>query len=282
MSPLARGRATWSCTAATAASARSTPCSSGLAMKLIAMHGSEEHKQRWPRSTARLEAIGAFGSDRARARLGSCRPQDERREQGGDQGARRRQALDRQRLDRRRHGRVGALEARTTRSRGSLLRRARPVSRPRRWRGKGVVARDLAGRHRPRRRARPPTAPASPGAERYRDAGRVLVTTWITCAWAALGHAVAAYDAALTYARQRTVGKPLVCVPDRPGPARPDAGRRDRHAALLHADRAAGRPGRLTDTIAGLAKLNNTRKAREVSPRRATCSAATGSCSRTT
>src|SRR4029453_13105307 len=49
-----------------------------------------------------------------------------------------------------------------------------------------------------------------PGANTFKDAGRVLVTTRTTCAWGALGHAVAAYDAALTYSKQRTqFGKPL-------------------------------------------------------------------------
>jgi len=33
---------------------------SGLAMKSIAMHGSEEHKQRWLPALARLDAVGAF------------------------------------------------------------------------------------------------------------------------------------------------------------------------------------------------------------------------------
>ena len=42
-----------------------------------------------------------------------------------------------------------------------------------------------------------------PSAERFKDAGRVLITTRTTCAWGALGHAVAAYDAALTYSQQR-------------------------------------------------------------------------------
>jgi hypothetical protein len=40
--------------------------------------------------------------------------------------------------------------------------------------------------------------------------------------------------------------------------------------------------GRLTDTIASLAKLNNTRKARQVIAKPATCSVATAFCSRTT
>ena len=39
---------------------------------------------------------------------------------------------------------------------------------------------------------------------------RALASTRVTCAWAALGHAVAAYDTALTYAEQRhQFGKPL-------------------------------------------------------------------------
>jgi glutaryl-CoA dehydrogenase len=34
-----------------------------------------------------------------------------------------------------------------------------------------------------------------PGARTFKDAGRVLVGTRGTCAWGALGHAVAAYEA---------------------------------------------------------------------------------------
>ena len=42
------------------------------------------------------------------------------------------------------------------------------------------------------------------------NTGRVLVTTRTTCAWGALGHAVAAYDIALTYAQRRLqFGRPL-------------------------------------------------------------------------
>jgi glutaryl-CoA dehydrogenase len=49
-----------------------------------------------------------------------------------------------------------------------------------------------------------------PGADRFNDTGRVLITTRATCAWGALGHAVAAYDATLTYSKQRRpFGTPL-------------------------------------------------------------------------
>ena len=50
-----------------------------------------------------------------------------------------------------------------------------------------------------------------PGVRSFKDAGRVLTSTRLTCAFAALGHAVGAYDAALSYYRERRqFGKPLV------------------------------------------------------------------------
>ena len=50
-----------------------------------------------------------------------------------------------------------------------------------------------------------------PEANSFRDTGRVLAATRQSIAWAALGHAVAAYDIAMTYCAQRTqFGKPLV------------------------------------------------------------------------
>src|SRR6266487_4100651 len=50
-----------------------------------------------------------------------------------------------------------------------------------------------------------------PGANSFRDTGRVLAGTRNAVAWAALGHATAAYEAAVAYCRQRQqFGKPLV------------------------------------------------------------------------
>jgi glutaryl-CoA dehydrogenase len=112
---------------------------------------------------------------------------------------------------------------------------------------------------------RVPDAARLPGAERFKDAGRVLVTTRITCAWAALGHAVAAYDAALTYAKRRKqFGKPLCAfqiVQDRLVKMLAEVTGMQLYCMQIARLEATGR---LTDTIAGLAKLNNTRKARGV------------------
>ena len=50
-----------------------------------------------------------------------------------------------------------------------------------------------------------------PGATSFKDAGRVLAGTRNAVAWGALGHATAAYEAAVAYCRQRQqFGKPLV------------------------------------------------------------------------
>jgi glutaryl-CoA dehydrogenase len=93
----------------------------------------------------------------------------------------------------------------------------------------------------------------------------VLVTTRGACAWSALGHAVAGYDAALTYAKQRTqFGKPLVSfqvVQDRL------VGMLAKVTAMqLYCRRLAdlSLAGRLEPTLAGLAKAHNTSTARVV------------------
>jgi glutaryl-CoA dehydrogenase len=102
-------------------------------------------------------------------------------------------------------------------------------------------------------------------ASSFRDTARVLAGTRSTCAWAALGHAVAAYDTALTYAKRRhQFGRPLASfqiVQDRL--VRMLAEVTAMQLYCLQIGRLAQR-GHLTDTIAGLAKLNNTRKARIV------------------
>jgi glutaryl-CoA dehydrogenase len=104
-----------------------------------------------------------------------------------------------------------------------------------------------------------------PGARTFKDAGRVLVGTRGTCAWGALGHAVAAYDTALTYCKQREqFGKPLVSfqiVQDRLVKMLAEVTGMQLYCMQLA---RLEESGRLSDTIAGLAKLNNTHKARWV------------------
>ena len=104
-----------------------------------------------------------------------------------------------------------------------------------------------------------------PGAQSFKDAVRVLASTRIAVAWGALGHAVAAYEAALSYAKQRTqFGKPLVgfqIVQDQLVKMLAEV-----TAMQLYCLRVSRleEQGKLTDTIAALAKMNNTLKARQV------------------
>ncbi len=104
-----------------------------------------------------------------------------------------------------------------------------------------------------------------PGANTFKDAARVLASTRNSVAWSALGHATAAYEVALAYSQQREqFGKPLAgfqLVQDKLVRMLAEV-----TAMQLYCLRLGQLlcEGKLTDTVAALAKLNNTRKAREV------------------
>ena len=132
----------------------------GLAMRSIAMLGSEEQKQRWLPPMARLEKLGAFaltepdhGSDSIALETTARRDGDHWVLDGA-------QEVDRQRQHRRRRRGVGA---RRRRRPGQGLPRREGHARLRRPgdRGQGVAARRLAGRDRPGRRARRRGEPAA-------------------------------------------------------------------------------------------------------------------------
>jgi glutaryl-CoA dehydrogenase len=104
-----------------------------------------------------------------------------------------------------------------------------------------------------------------PGARSFRDTSRVLATTRATCAWAALGHATSAYDTALRYAQQRRqFGQPLASfqiIQQRLVSMLADLTAMQLYC--LQIGRLA-EAGRLSPTVAGLAKMHNTRKARAI------------------
>ena len=150
----------------------------------------------------------------------------------------------------------------TTRSRASWSRRTLRATRP-----AASTARDRCARcGRPRSTwstygSRRRTG--CPEARSFADAAAVLAGTRNTVAWAALGHATAAYDAAMTYCRDRVqFGKPLVgfqIVQQRLVTMLAELCGMQLYCLRL------GRlieEGRFSDTIAALAKMHNTRKAR--------------------
>jgi glutaryl-CoA dehydrogenase len=236
---------------------------SGLAMKAIAMLGSEEQKQRWLAPMARLERIGAFaltepdhGSDSVALETSA------RRDRGGYviDGAKRW-------IGNATIADVIVVWARDDEDRevkGFLVEPATPGYEATVIEGKGS-ARSVWQADVRLEGVYVPAENVLPGARTFKDAGLVLTATRSTAAWAALGHAVAAYDTALTYTKQRIqFGRPLCSfqiVQDRLVKMLAEV-----TAMQLYCMQLArlAEAGRLSDTIAGLAKMNNTRKARQV------------------
>jgi glutaryl-CoA dehydrogenase len=235
----------------------------GLAMKAIAMLGSPEQQARWLGPMARLDAIGAFaltepdhGSDSVALETSARREGDSWVIDGAKRWIGNGTIAD-----------VAVVWARSTEDgqvKGFLVETGAPGYEATVIGGKGaaraVWQADIALDG-----VRVPESSRLPGAETFKDAGRVLVTTRGTVAWGALGHAMAAYDIALTYARQRRqFGRPLASfqiVQERLVRMLADVTSMQLYCMQLA--RLAG-DGRVSDTIAGLAKFNNTRTARRV------------------
>jgi glutaryl-CoA dehydrogenase len=235
----------------------------GLAMRSIAMLGSEEQKERWLPALARVERIGAFaltepdhGSDSVALETTARRNGDEYVIDGRKRWIGNGTVAD-----------VIVVWARDTgdgQVKGFLVEKGTPGYEASVIEGKGSV-RAVWQADIELRGVRVPAANRLPGARSFKDTGRVLAATRNTCAYAALGHAVAAYDAALAYSKQRLqFGKPLAgfqIVQERL--VRMLAEITSMQLICFRIARLTER-GRATDTIAGLAKMNNTRRAREV------------------
>ncbi len=235
---------------------------SGLAMKSIAMLGSEEQKQRWLPEMARLEKLGAFaltepnhGSDSVALETSARRVGDSYVLNGAKRWIGSGSIAD-----------VVVVWARNEDGKvnGFLVEKGTPGYEAEVIEGKGSL-RAIWQAQISLEDVEVPAENRLPEANSFKDTGRVLAGTRVTCAWAALGHAVAAYDTALAYSKRREqFGRPLASfqiVQDRL--VRMLAEVTSMQLYCLQLGRLAER-GELSDTIAGLAKLNNTRKARQV------------------
>jgi glutaryl-CoA dehydrogenase len=235
----------------------------GLAMQSIAMLGSEEQKQRWLPEMAKVTKLGAFaltepnhGSDSVALETAATRDGDTWVINGEKRWIGNGTIAD-----------VVVLWARDTADgqvKGFLVEKGTPGYHAERIDGKGslrsvwqaqITVTDI----------RVPETNRLPGARSFKDAARVLAGTRNAVAWAALGHATAAYETALAYCRQRQqFGKPLVAfqiVQQRLVKMLAEV------CSMQLYCRQLGRlqnEGALTDTIAAIAKMNNTSRARQV------------------
>ena len=234
----------------------------GLAMKSIAMLGSEEQKQRWLPDMARLEKIGAFaltepdhGSDSVALETSARRVGDSYVLNGAKRWIGAGSIAD-----------VVVVWARNEEGKvnGFLVEKGTPGYDAQVIEGKGSL-RAIWQAQISLEDVEVPAESRLPGASSFKDTGRVLAGTRSTCAWAALGHAVAAYDTALTYVKRREqFGRPLASfqiIQQRLVNMLAEV--TSMQLYCLQIGRLAERE-QLSDTIAGLAKLNNTRKARQI------------------
>ena len=235
----------------------------GLAMQSIAMLGSQEQKEQWLPRMARVEALGAFaltepehGSDSVSLETTARRDGEEWVLDGRKKWIGNGSIAD-----------VVVVWARDTgdgQVKGFLVEPPTPGWTAEKMTGKGSLRAvwqaeiTLDG-------VRVPEANRLPGAGSFKDTARVLAGTRNAVAWGALGHATAAYDIAITYAGERTqFGRPLASfqiVQERLVRMLAEVCSMQlyclRLARLIEQER-------LTDTIAAIAKMNNTRRAREV------------------
>ncbi|MCW2715408.1 MAG: Glutaryl-CoA dehydrogenase [Frankiales bacterium] len=234
----------------------------GLTMRSIHTFGSEEHKQRWLGPLARVEVFGAFaltepdhGSDSLLLETAAVQDGDEYVLNGSKRWIGNGSIADITVVwARGEDGEVG----------GYLVEKGTPGYEATVITGKGSV-RAVWQADIELKDVRVPLANKLPGAKNFKDTGRVLAGTRSQCAFSALGHAVAAYDAALTYAMERKqFGKRLVEF--QLVQARLVGMLREVVGMQLYCMRLAqlGERGELDDTIASLAKLNNTSKARQI------------------
>ena len=235
----------------------------GLAMQSIAMLGSEEQKQRWLPAMAKVDAIGAFaltepthGSDSVALETTARREGDTWVIDGAKKWIGNGTVAD--------VVVVWARDVADGQVKGFLVERGAPGYDARRIDGKGSL-RAVWQAEITLTAVRVPEENRLPGAHSFRDTARVLAGTRNAVAWGALGHATAAYEIAVQYCSERTqFGKPLVSfqiVQDKLVKMLAEVCSMQLYCLRL------GRlieEGSLTDTIAAIAKMNNTRKARQV------------------
>jgi glutaryl-CoA dehydrogenase len=241
---------------------------SGLAMGSIALLGSEEQKQRWLPAMAALDKIGAFGltepehgSDSVALETSARRDGDQWVLNGAKRWIGNASIAD-----------VIVVWARDTddgRVKAFVVEKQADGSYP-----DGYSTELITGKMGKRavwqpdvllRDVRVPADNKLAGAHSFRDATRVLTATRGGAAWESLGHAVAAYEIALDYAKQRQqFGRPIASfqlVQHKLATMLAEI-----TSMQLYCVRMAQlqEQGRFTGPMASLAKMNHAQKARQV------------------
>src|SRR6184192_2283657 len=235
---------------------------SGLAMHSISMLGSEEQKQRWLPPMARMEKIGAFGltepnhgSDAVALETRAHREGNEYVLNGDKRWIGNASIAD-----------VVIIWARDDEGKvgGFLVEKGTPGFDPKVMTGK-VAKRAVWQAEITLTNARVPAENRLALSRSFKDTTRVLNATRSGVAWEAVGHAIAGYEIALTYARQRIqFGLPLISFQIIQNKlANMLANVTTMQLLCLRLSQLQAE-GKMTAAMASLAKMNNARLAREV------------------
>jgi glutaryl-CoA dehydrogenase len=236
---------------------------SGLAMSTIEMLGSEEQKERWLPPMARMEKIGAFGLTEAAHGSDAVRLETTARREGDEY------VIDGEKrwIGNASFADVTVIWARDEEDesvKGFLVEKGtegfsteiitgkmgkRAVWQPNiRLEGVRVPAENKLG-----------------NADSFKDTAKVLTATRAMVAWEAIGHAVASYEAAVTYAKERVqFGKPIASFQIIQNKLANMLAEITSMQLLCLRLSQLQEAGKMTGGMASLAKMNNARKAKQV------------------
>ncbi len=235
---------------------------SGLAMSSIAMLGSEEQKQHWLPAMARMEKIGAFGLTEPQHGSDAVALETRAQREGN------KYVIDGSKrwIGNASFADVTIIWARDDDGNvgGFLVEKGTPGFEAKVMTGK-VAKRAVWQAEITLTGVRVPVENRLAGSHSFKDTASVLTATRSGVAWEAIGHAVAAYEIALAYARERKqFGKALInfqIIQSKLASMLANVTSMQLLCLRLSQLQAQGK---MTDAMASLAKMNNARLAREV------------------
>jgi glutaryl-CoA dehydrogenase len=236
---------------------------SGLAMTSIYLCGSDEQKQQWLPPLARMEKIGAFGltepnrgSDASHIETRARRVGDHYILNGAKRWIGNATFAD--------VTVIWARDEETDQVGGFLVEKDTPGFTATKMEGK-IAKRALLNADITLEGCAVPVENRLPSARSYRDTASILRATRYGVAWEAVGHALAAYEIALSYTKERIqFGRPIAGFQLVQAKLVKMLAELTSMQLLTLRVSQLHQAGRLTDGQASLAKQNNAAKAREV------------------
>jgi len=235
---------------------------SGLAMGSIAMLGSEEQKQKWLLPMGKMEKIGAFGLTEPKHGSDSVQLETRVRREGDEY------VIDGEKrwIGNASFADVTIIWARDEEGNvgGYLVEKGTPGFSTEVMIGKmgkrAVWQADIRLED-----VRIPLDNKLEGANTFKNTNKVLTATRGNVAWECVGHAVAAYEAALTYAEEREqFGKPIASFQIIQQKLASMLAETTSMQLLCFRLAQLQEQGKMTGPMASLAKMNNARKAKQM------------------